>query len=737
MFKPRKSQEEVLNYKGGFLGVSAVPGSGKTQTLSCLAARLIKEKIEDEQEVLIVTLVNSAVENFSHRVNGFIQELGLLPHIGYRVRTLHGLSHDIVRERPSLVGLSSDFYIIDDRTSEQILKDTAQAWVTSNRSVLLDYLAPDCDEGKVNWIKREQLPNLVNDIARSFIKQAKDLKMTPSMLRNRLEQAGNSFILVEMALAIYEDYNNALSYRGAVDFDDLIRLALEALKGDEKYLNRLRNRWPYILEDEAQDSSRLQEDILRLLAGPSGNWVRVGDPNQAIYETFTTANPKFLRDFIKEKIVMAKELPESGRSSRTVINLANSLIKWTMEEHPVEEIRDSLTTPFIKPSEPDDPQPNPQDMPEKIKIIEKKFTPKEEIDFVVSSLKKWVNENPDKTVAVLVLKNDYGSKVVDELKKNKIDPVELLKSTKSTRDAAGAITHIIAYLARPSSPGQLGKIYEVWRRKDKDNEELKEEVMTIAKELKACSYVEDFLWPRVDRDWLRDLDIKDDEMHIYNELVKFRHIVRRWHGTTMLPVEQLIITVAQDLFTEPSELALAHKLALALGQTRKYHPGWRLPEFARELSVIAKNERKFIGFSDEETGFDPEKYRGKVVVATMHKAKGLEWDRVHLMSVNNYDFPSTLPGDTFISEKWFIRNNLNLTAESISQLKATVNPDLFEYQEGEETIKSRISCASERLRLLYVGITRARQELIITWNNGRNFDKQPAIPLVALTGRDA
>ena len=99
----------MLNYKGGLLGVSAVPGSGKTQTLSCLAARLIKEKIEDEQEVLIVTLVNSAVENFSNRVNGFIQELGLLPHMGYRVRTLHGLSHDIVRERPSLVGLSSDF----------------------------------------------------------------------------------------------------------------------------------------------------------------------------------------------------------------------------------------------------------------------------------------------------------------------------------------------------------------------------------------------------------------------------------------------------------------------------------------------------------------------------------------------------------------------------------------------------------------------------------------------------
>ena len=70
--------------------------------------------------------------------------------------------------------------------------------------------------------------------------------------------------------------------------DDLIRLALEALQLDGEYLKRLQARWPYILEDEAQDSSRLQEEILRLLAGESGNWVRVGDPNQAIYETFTT-----------------------------------------------------------------------------------------------------------------------------------------------------------------------------------------------------------------------------------------------------------------------------------------------------------------------------------------------------------------------------------------------------------------------------------------------------------------
>jgi len=113
MFKPRPKQLEILQYSTGKMGISAVPGSGKTQTLSYLAANLLFEgRIDDDQEILIVTLVNSAVNNFSNRISGFMQEFGLLPGVGYRVRTLHGLAHDIVRERPDLVGLSNEFTIV-------------------------------------------------------------------------------------------------------------------------------------------------------------------------------------------------------------------------------------------------------------------------------------------------------------------------------------------------------------------------------------------------------------------------------------------------------------------------------------------------------------------------------------------------------------------------------------------------------------------------------------------------
>ncbi|MEE8389213.1 MAG: UvrD-helicase domain-containing protein, partial [Anaerolineae bacterium] len=120
-FKPRPKQQEVLEYTAGKMGVSAVPGSGKTYTLSALAAQLVASGVlEDDQEVLIVTLVNSAVDNFRGRIAGFIEQRGLLPHLGYRVRTLHGLAHDIVRERPALVGLADDFQIVDERESDRI-----------------------------------------------------------------------------------------------------------------------------------------------------------------------------------------------------------------------------------------------------------------------------------------------------------------------------------------------------------------------------------------------------------------------------------------------------------------------------------------------------------------------------------------------------------------------------------------------------------------------------------------
>lgn len=732
MFEPRPKQQEVLNFTGGKMGVSAVPGSGKTQILSYLAAELIARKaIEFPQEILIVTLVNSAVYNFSHRVASLIQQRGLVPQIGYRVRTLHGLAHDIVRERPALVGLSDGFQIIDERAAEQILQAASITWLRGNPNALDGFLNPELDSAEMTRVRRKRWPELVGGLAGNLIKQAKDLQIPPYEIRKMIDGLDESTPLLEMVCTIYEDYQRALIYRGAVDFNDLIYMALHALKSDPMYLERLRQRWPFIFEDEAQDSSRLQEEILRMLSGPNGNWVRVGDPNQAIFETFTTANPQYLRDFINEKGVISRELPNSGRSTMSIIRLANEFINWTQNDHPVPEVRTALTPPFIEPTPSGDPQPNPSDRPEDIHLVDLKYTPQEELDLITSSLERWLPNNPDRTVAVLVPTNYRGFELVNELKSRGINTMEILRSTRATREAAEALTEVLYFLANPTSPRHLAGTYCAWSRRD---HEISENTVTqISKLLRKCRRLEELFWPRLDQDWLAELKLEEREPILHHQILAFRAVVQRWQRATILSIDQLILTLSQDLFTEPSDLAVANKLAVILRRVTDINPGWGLAELANELDVIAKNERRFLGLSQDDIGFDPDQHRGEVVVATLHKAKGLEWNRVYLMSVNNYDFPSGQSHDTYISEKRYVRGSLNLEAEALAQLKILVEDGSLEtYSEGEATEQARLDYAAERLRLLYVGITRAKEELIITWNIGRYRDLQQATPFIAL-----
>ncbi len=749
-FTPRPSQQAILNYTGGTLGISAVPGSGKTHILSALAAQIIASgTLGVDQEVLVVTLVNSAVDNFSNRIGGFISERGLIPRVGYRVRTLHGLAHDIVRENPSLVGLDSRFAIVDEREAEFIRKEAASAWLAAHPYDLDEYLDPEMDASKQDWVRRQKLPELVNSLALAFIRSAKDARQTSESLRARLNSAPVPLPLAEMGWDIYSNYQRALVYRGAVDFDDLIRLALEALTVSPELLTRLQRRFPYILEDEAQDLSALQEQILGKLS--TGNWVRVGDPNQAIFETFTTAKPEYLLRFINEAD-FKQDLPVSGRSQPAIITLANALIDWVRADHPLPECRDALTTPHIQPAAADDPQPNPPNDLDGVKLIGIKYTPDEEVEAIVKSIQKWLPSHLDQTIAILVPRNARGVDVINKLKESKIEYVEYLSSTSSTRNAAGALGNVSAYLADPSSPAKLAKTYQVWRRGWRDEDTQKAFYAHITELIRKCAQVETYLAPRADKDWLADMGRGQalgnaasgdgiqaeggfDPEAVLTELDDFRRLVQRWQGTTLLPIDQMILTLAQDLFTEPADLALAHKLALVLRTVANDHADWRLPELTTELGVVAKNERRFLGFSTDDSGFDPARHKGKVVVATMHKAKGLEWDRVYLMSVNNYDFPAGMANDQYISEKFFVRGGLNLEAEALAQLQNALSSGEYDWlAEGEASQRARIDYVRERLRLFYVGITRAKRDLIVTWNTGRHGDQTQSLAFAALQG---
>lgn len=727
-------QAEILKYRSGRMGVAAVPGSGKTATLSALAAQLISEGcIQDDQEILIVTLVNSAVDNFSTRIASFMREAGLLENMGYRVRTLHGLAHDIVRERPDLVNLSERFTILDETESSRMIEAATAVYLREHPELAKGLVDPAIDLHEEPRTQKSW-NEMITTLNINFISQAKDLQIEAVDVRKGIEKYHLDDALIEMAAQIYADYQRGLKSRGAVDFSDLIRLAYLALLADQEFLERLRYRWPYILEDEAQDSSQVQEKILRLLTGSEGNWVRVGDTNQAIYETFTTASPMFLRNFLREKNVASKDLANSGRSNKSIIKLANALNQWTQKSHPVAELRNSLTLPLIVAAPKGDPQPNPPDHAQSIYILNSAVNSEREVRMVADSIKTWLPEHQDKTVAVLCPIAFHAEKVVEALEARNIEVVEMLKSTQSTRRVTRLLEKVLLSLSDPSAVNKISAVFQLLLQEDPEFEGHKQDATILLTQLKKIRQLEDLLYPVDLMEWSEILQTGEIHAFVATRFSKFLSDMVRWQNATPLPIDQLILTIGRDLFTAPHDLALTHKLALSLEISARNHPEYQLPQFALELAEIASNERKFSGFSEDDTGFNPEAHKGKVLVTTFHKAKGLEWDRVYLLSVNNYDFPSAQEYDEYKGEKWFVAGKLNLEAELLARLKALAADDIpgMFMEPGVATLQARLDYSAERLRLLYVGITRAREWLIITWNTGRRGEARMSLALEAL-----
>lgn len=750
-FVPRPAQTKILAYTGGPMGVSAVPGSGKTFTLSLLAAQLVGKLATsptfEPREILVVTFTNSAVANFRARIGTFLrQERGLLPGVGYRVRTLHALAHDIVRERPALVGLGEGFEIVDGDTSAEIKREAARDFLARHPDAFAPFIRPELLHTPRQFERHFQEDAL--ELANVAIRVAKELTANPALLQQSLARQSGTFPLVEFALSVYTTYTRSLNTRGAVDFDDLIVLALQALRADEGYLARLQARWPYILEDEAQDSSLLQEKMLRLLTAAHGNWVRVGDPNQAIHTTFTSADARFLQRFLREHPQQARDLPNSGRSALPILELANALIDWSRTEHPILGVDQALAYPRIEPTPPDDPQPNPAAGQPSVHFHEKALTADAERESVVASVRRWVADNPGSTVAVLVPDNQRGDQLVAALKNGGLpfDESLLRNNQTSTRAAAHQLAIAAGYIANPQSANLLQQLWaEVWSPRrtvaspredaaetDSSPRENKRPAQTFALALGKLKEPERFVFPGPD-DFLDRLAwLAEAGEPFRRQIEQFRQDLQRWCRALVLPVDELLLTLGNDLFVDPGDLALTHQLAVLLAKLARENPALRLADLVKELQNIAQNRRRLVSFTEESQGYSPRP--GVVTVATMHGAKGLEWDRVYLTSVNTFSFPSGLADEPYRSERWYLREGSNLAAELEEQLRQLHMGTLDDYLPGRASQQARLALAAERLRLLYVGITRARRELIVTYNLGRQPEKAlpPARPFLAL-----
>ena len=279
--RPRPAQRKVLEYRAGPWASVRCPAAARPSPSACLpntwSRRLTSEGKLDDREVLVVTFTNSAVENFRSRIADFLRQNSLLPGVGYRVRTLHGLAHDIVRERPGLVGLSEDFDIVDERTASDIKRDAVLAYLRSHPDVFSPFIQPDFLQN-FRRIERYVQDDADRDCqCRHPHSQGKRHRTTS--VRNRVCDASRAPGLCSNLACRSMPITSAASTFAALSTLTISScFALRALDAAPDYLARLQQRWPFILEDEAQDSSLLQEKMLRTLTARTRQLGTCGRP---------------------------------------------------------------------------------------------------------------------------------------------------------------------------------------------------------------------------------------------------------------------------------------------------------------------------------------------------------------------------------------------------------------------------------------------------------------------------
>ncbi len=737
--KLRPAQEEILKYESGRMAISAVPGSGKTFVLTRLAALLIaagRLQVDAGQRVLIVTYLNSSVDTFQARISSWLRELGLPPTSGYDVRTLHSLAREILLFDPAAAGVPPDFPVLDDGQRTLYLARAVDAWINENRAdwyALLPPEAADSPRLRARW------RNVTEEAARDLIRVAKNRRFAPGAIRVCLHQRLNRWMrdreeagpadgfygeaarlpsppvwlsLVAMLTGIYSRYQTAVETQGALDFDDLVWRAADLLAQDAGVVEALRQRWPYVLEDEAQDSLPLQEVLLETLTGPYGNWVRVGDPNQAITSSFTSAHPIHFRRFLEQPDVINRPLADSGRSSRKIIALANRLVEWACDDHPVRQVRQAaFLRQQIRPTPPGDSQPNPPDAQSTIRIRVYKHREREELPTVARHAWEHARRHPEQTIAVLVPTNETGFAVGEHLDSLGADFDELLRGSGRSQEIAAALYGVLGLLADPLSTRRLEEAYEALL----DLEALppptrspaeRDRILTL---LRSVQRPEALFYPPRGGDMADALPTGIATAAEETAIAAFVARMRAFFSALELPPDALVLAVADDLFRGDADLALAYQISGYVRLLSDANPTWRLPELAAQLEGIAAGSVHLPGVGPRDVGYEPR--AGRITLTTQHRAKGLEWDTVFLVGIDGFWIPDNLEAH-FMGVDDFVGGDLG--AEVTAQLQELMEGDTGSLPDLTATQTTHVEVIAERLRLLYVGITRARLNLFIS-----------------------
>lgn len=714
----RLGQRTLADWQGGPLAVSAVPGAGKSHSMAVAAAMTIaRQKLHQRHQLIIVTLTRSAAANIKDKIKSCLKELELPP-IGYSVNTIHSLALSIATKHPELSKLDlNDRTLVMPSANHKLIEDTVQIWLNQYPQSYRSLLEGESFDGEeTERLRRQSVlrTEILPSLAFTAVREAKSSGLSPDDLWQIARLYPDRYDILSISAGLYQAYQELLDRKRYLDYDEMIAGALRVML-DPTARRLWQQQVSAVFEDEAQDSSPLQEKLLRQLAGIPDrpelppNLIRVGDPNQAINSTFTPADPKYFREFCQEcsEFVDSDSRPQSrlekmeqaGRSTQKIIDTANFVLDWGNHslQPPTKLGEEERATPdkpntesvfwlqTIRPVDPGDAQPNPADRDGGVELHQPSDV-YESVRSIEQRLTGLFKANPTANAAILVRENRQAKFIFDRLAdwKRAHPEIKLYEAGEGDRTSRipGEMLVLFQFITRPHSSEYLKAALKV----------LLDRKLIDAQDLDALAvFPERFLYPSILETPQTPTVLRARE--ICCELLRSR---------LTLPYYQLISYLGDRLKYQSSELATADKLAdrIAL-QTYGRSSIYTAIEVLQEIVTTE-------GFENIDDGSES-RYTasGQVTIITMHKAKGLDWDYVFIPFLSD-----KMPGQLWTPQGAKFLGDFTLAEVARAKIRAHL------HQQSVPTPKDAWELANylkqgEDLRLLYVAITRAKKLLWI------------------------
>lgn len=693
----RQDQLPIMSYEGGTMAVPAVPGAGKTFIVTNLVAKLLREGKHDNSKILILTYMNSAVNNFKGRIKKLLIDNDIKEENSYEVMTIHSLAVKIIKEKPEVVMLNEEFSIADDLQKNIILNECIQNYRMNGGEKIFQWFLKDQKDNE--WRERmvDAWENGFYDLVGNSIGELKYKEISPRDLEEVVDSSYNG--VLRIILPIYTEYEKKLKYSGLLDYDDILILAYKALTLDDNLRNKFQKRYKFIFEDECQDSNEIQGKIIKLICGENNNLVRVGDINQSITGTFSSSDPKYFKEFIKDADYCYR-MYMSNRSSKDILDLANILVKYVTNEFNQKECREALEDMEIK-TVPCGMGYKENPKTDIYSINTKRYrTWNDEIEKTVAYAKAIKNKYPDKSIGILVPFNEQITQVAKKLMEHNMEFEELGPNSLNKRKVLNNIAYIIDFILNCDDIEKLITTLDKVFIKT-DNEAGKVDLLQLLKSYNT----EDVIYNLDNKEPL----IIDSDSELYSSFLDGIKSLREILKYPLSRLDLLILFIGERLNLEIADKALIEYIAFYT----KYLCSENININLYDIYDILNNTKNkvfnhIIEVVYEMNGYEPQP--GSITVCNYHKSKGMEWDCVFLLGLVEYNFPHNI-NQKFQCDKWYLRDKYK---NPVAVVKSEIDKILGIQVETDYFNKTKVELINEKIRLLYVGITRAKEMLILS-----------------------